>query len=48
MQMELKELGTSSLKIDKLISKIEFGYIKIPPFQRKFVWQKISDYRLAR
>ena len=38
--MELKELGTASLKIDKLISKIEFGYIKIPPFQRKFVWQQ--------
>ena len=34
------EIVPGSKKIDKLISNIEDGDIKIPPFQRGFVWGK--------
>lgn len=34
------EISTSSLKIDKLRHKILDGNIKIPPFQREFVWKQ--------
>ncbi|MHB1685353.1 MAG: DUF262 domain-containing protein [Bacilli bacterium] len=33
------ELNTSSIKIDKLRNKILEGEMKIPPFQRGFVWK---------
>lgn len=35
-----KELDQKSPKIDRLISQIESGEIKIPPLQRPFVWKK--------
>ncbi|MDP4549692.1 DUF262 domain-containing protein [Alkalihalobacillus macyae] len=38
--MSRGELITSSLKIDRLRNKILEGEIKIPPFQRQFVWKK--------
>lgn len=39
--MSLKgELITRSMKVDKLRQKILDGEIKIPPFQRNFVWKK--------
>lgn len=38
--MPTGELETSSLSIDRLRSKIIEGEIKIPPFQRAFVWKK--------
>jgi hypothetical protein len=34
------ELTTSSIKIDRLRNKILEGDIKIPPFQRRFVWKQ--------
>src|SRR5690625_6339089 len=37
--MSRGELTTSSLKIDRLRNKILEGEIKIPPFQRQFVWK---------
>lgn len=38
--MSKGELNTGSMKIDKLRNKIIEGEIKIPPFQRRFVWKK--------
>ncbi|MDO8998528.1 MAG: DUF262 domain-containing protein [Bacteroidota bacterium] len=37
---KLKDVNSDHLKLDKVIQKIEFGLIKIPPFQRKFVWDQ--------
>ena len=34
------ELNTNPLKIDKLISRIDEGEIKIPAFQRGYVWKQ--------
>ncbi|EEF4022679.1 DUF262 domain-containing protein, partial [Salmonella enterica] len=34
------ELNTSSLKIDKLVNRINEGEIKIPAFQRGYVWRQ--------
>lgn len=34
------ELNTTPLKIDKLISRIDEGEIKIPAFQRGYVWKQ--------
>lgn len=38
--MAIKELQINPIKIDKLLNKIKDGDIKIPPFQRKFVWNR--------
>jgi len=38
--MALSEIAPSSPKIDKLINRIEEGDIKIPAFQRGFVWKQ--------
>lgn len=38
--MATGELITGSIKIDRLRNKILEGEIKIPPFQRAFVWKK--------
>ena len=38
--MSLSEIAPSSIKIDKLIGRIEEGDIKIPAFQRGFVWNQ--------
>lgn len=38
--MSLSEIIPSSVKIDKLINRIEEGDIKIPAFQRAFVWDQ--------
>ncbi|WP_270182341.1 DUF262 domain-containing protein [Alkalihalobacillus sp. CinArs1] len=38
--MSRGELITGSLKIDRLRNKILEGEVKIPPFQRQFVWKK--------
>ncbi|MFC1885250.1 DUF262 domain-containing protein, partial [Thermodesulfobacteriota bacterium] len=34
------ELKSDSIKIDRLRIKILEGEIKIPPFQREFVWEE--------
>ncbi|MEN4139702.1 GmrSD restriction endonuclease domain-containing protein [Serratia marcescens] len=34
------ELNTSSLKIDKLVNRVNEGEIKIPAFQRGYVWRQ--------
>lgn len=34
------ELNTSSLKIDKLVNRINEGEVKIPAFQRGYVWRQ--------
>ncbi|MGR3309859.1 MAG: GmrSD restriction endonuclease domain-containing protein [Candidatus Brocadiales bacterium] len=38
--MPVTEISPSSLKIDKIINRIEEGEIKIPAFQRGFVWSQ--------
>jgi uncharacterized protein with ParB-like and HNH nuclease domain len=38
--MKKPELNPTSLKIDKLISRIDNGEIKIPAFQRGYVWRQ--------
>ena len=38
--MGLSEISPSSPKIDRIISRIEEGDIKIPAFQRGFVWNQ--------
>ncbi|MEY3767629.1 MAG: hypothetical protein RLZZ11_699, partial [Cyanobacteriota bacterium] len=38
--MKKPELNPISLKIDKLISRIDDGEIKIPAFQRGYVWKQ--------
>ena len=38
--MKKPELNTTSLKIDKLINRIDDGEIKIPAFQRGYVWKQ--------
>jgi uncharacterized protein with ParB-like and HNH nuclease domain len=38
--MPLSEIIPSSIKIDKLLNRIEEGDIKIPAFQRGFVWNQ--------
>ncbi len=38
--MALSEIIPSSVKIDKLLSRIEEGDIKVPAFQRGFVWEQ--------
>lgn len=38
--MPTSEITPTSIKIDKLISRIEEGDIKIPAFQRGFVWDE--------
>lgn len=38
--MKKPELNTTSLKIDKLINRIDNGEIKIPAFQRGYVWKQ--------
>jgi hypothetical protein len=38
--MKKPELNTNPLKIDKLINRIEDGEIKIPAFQRGYVWKQ--------
>ncbi|EBV2165158.1 DUF262 domain-containing protein [Salmonella enterica] len=39
-QLKKPELNTSSLKIDKLVNRINEGEIKIPAFQRGYVWRQ--------
>lgn len=34
----MKEITTNTPKIDRLITQIEMGEIKVPPLQRPFVW----------
>lgn len=41
-----KEITTSSIKIDRLITKIAEGEIKIPPLQRSFVWKQDQIIKL--
>jgi uncharacterized protein with ParB-like and HNH nuclease domain len=38
--MAISEITPSAVKIDKLISRVAEGDIKIPAFQRHFVWQQ--------
>lgn len=38
--MKKPELNTTPLKIDKLINRIDEGEIKIPAFQRGYVWKQ--------
>ncbi|MBC9072779.1 DUF262 domain-containing protein [Thauera sp. CAU 1555] len=38
--MKKPELNTTSLKIDKLINRVDNGEIKIPAFQRGYVWKQ--------
>jgi uncharacterized protein with ParB-like and HNH nuclease domain len=38
--MATAELQPSALKLDKLLNRIEDGDIKIPAFQRGFVWKQ--------
>jgi uncharacterized protein with ParB-like and HNH nuclease domain len=38
--MGLSEIAPSAPKIDRIISRIEEGDIKIPAFQRGFVWNQ--------
>jgi hypothetical protein len=38
--MKKPELNTTPLKIDKLINRIDNGEIKIPAFQRGYVWKQ--------
>ena len=38
--MPTSEITPASIKIDKLISRIEDGDVKIPAFQRGFVWNE--------
>jgi len=38
--MKSAELTSTALKIDKLIKRIDDGDIKIPAFQRGFVWKR--------
>ena len=40
MQMTLSEITPSARKIDRILSRIEEGDIKIPAFQRTFVWRQ--------
>jgi len=44
--MVLSEITLSSPKIDKLINRIEEGDIKIPAFQRGFVWKQDQVIKL--
>lgn len=44
--MALSEITLSSPKIDKLINRIEEGDIKIPAFQRGFVWKQEQVIKL--
>ncbi len=43
--MTTGDIAPSSLKIDKLMRRIEDGDIKIPAFQRGYVWnqQQVID-----
>jgi hypothetical protein len=43
---KLKDVNSDDLKLDKVIHKIELGLIKIPPFQRKFVWDQTQVIEL--
>ncbi len=45
--MPLSEIIPSSIKIDKLLNRIGEGDIKIPAFQRGFVWnqEQVLDCR---
>src|ERR1700683_3172914 len=38
--MALSEITPSAVKIDKLVSRVADGDIKIPAFQRRFVWNQ--------
>lgn len=38
--MKKPELNTNAIKIDKLINRIDEGVIKIPAFQRGYVWKQ--------
>ena len=38
--MSLTDIAPSSLKIQKIMQKIESGEIKVPAFQRGFVWKQ--------
>ncbi len=38
--MAISEITPSAVKIDKLLNRIEEGDIKIPAFQRGFVWNQ--------
>jgi hypothetical protein len=40
MNISFKDVNSDDIKLDKIIQKIEMGLIKIPPFQRKFVWSQ--------
>lgn len=44
--MSSKELQTTSQKFDKIKLKILEGNIKIPPFQRHFVWENVQIINL--
>jgi uncharacterized protein with ParB-like and HNH nuclease domain len=41
-----KEIDLISRKIDRLISLVEEGEIKIPPLQRPFIWKVDQVIRL--
>jgi uncharacterized protein with ParB-like and HNH nuclease domain len=45
--MALGEIQPAAIKIDKLVDRIRDGVIKIPAFQRGFVWdqEQISELR---
>jgi hypothetical protein len=38
--MAISEITPSAVKIDKLVSRVAEGDIKIPAFQRRFVWEQ--------
>lgn len=40
LRMAISEITPSAVKIDKLISRVAEGDIKIPAFQRRFVWDQ--------
>ncbi|MBF2709667.1 DUF262 domain-containing protein [Flavobacterium soyangense] len=40
IQSRPPELGSNPKKIDKLINRIKSGDIRIPAFQRSFVWKQ--------
>ena len=44
--MPLSEVIPSSIKIDKLLNRISEGDIKIPAFQRGFIWNQEQVFDL--
>ena len=46
--MSLAEIAPLAVKIDKLLHRMEEGDIKIPAFQRGFVWKQNQIIDLSR